>query len=200
MPDHEDKCPKDKGLKKFDGCPDSDGDGVPNNADECPTVKGIYENNGCPEVIPPKDTDEDGIIDSLDNCPFVKGFKTNKGCPITAEAISIIKVAQERLEFETGSSVIKKESYRSLTTLAYYLVKNPELKVSLKGHTDNVGVAEKNLKLSIDRANAVKAFLIERGVDASRIEAQGFGMQYPIADNRTPAGRAVNRRVDIEIK
>ena len=200
LPDHEDKCPKDKGLKKFDGCPDSDGDGVPNNADECPTVKGIYENNGCPEVIPPKDTDEDGIIDSLDNCPFVKGLKTNKGCPITAEAISIIKVAQERLEFETGIAVIKKESYQSLTTLAYYLVKNPELKISLKGHTDNVGVAEKNLKLSIDRANAVKAFLIERGVDASRIEAQGFGMQYPIADNRTPAGRAVNRRVDIEIK
>lgn len=200
LPDHEDKCPDQKGLKKFDGCPDTDGDGVPDNADDCPTVVGIYDNKGCPEVIPPKDTDEDGVVDSLDNCPFVKGLKTNKGCPITAEAISIIKVAQEKLEFETGSSVIRSISHQSLTTLAYYLVRNPELKVSLKGHTDNVGSADKNLKLSIDRANAVKAFFEERGVAASRIEANGYGMQFPIADNRTPAGRAANRRVEIEVK
>jgi outer membrane protein OmpA-like peptidoglycan-associated protein len=109
-------------------------------------------------------------------------------------------VAQEKLEFETGSSVIKKESHQSLNTLAYYLVKNPDFKVSLKGHTDNVGDEQKNLKLSIDRANAVKIFIIENGVDAIRIDAQGYGMQYPITDNNTPAGRAANRRVDIEIK
>lgn len=200
LPDHEDKCPNEKGPKKFDGCPDTDLDGVPDNADECPSIPGIYDNKGCPPVIPPKDTDNDGLIDSLDKCPFEVGPKANKGCPIAAEAISIVKVAQEKLEFETGSSVIKKESHQSLTTLAYYLVKNPDFKVSLKGHTDNVGAAEKNLKLSIDRANAVKTFFIERGVDASRIDAQGFGMQYPVTDNRTPAGRAANRRVDIEIK
>jgi outer membrane protein OmpA-like peptidoglycan-associated protein len=200
LPDHEDKCPNEKGPKKFDGCPDTDLDGVPDNADECPSIPGIYDNKGCPPVIPPKDTDNDGLIDSLDKCPFEVGPKANKGCPITAEAISIVKVAQEKLEFETGSSVIKKESHQSLNTLAYYLVKNSDFKVSLKGHTDNVGAAEKNLKLSIDRANAVKAFFIDRGVDASRIEAQGFGMQYPVTDNRTPAGRAANRRVDIEIK
>ena len=200
LPDHEDKCPNEKGQKKFDGCPDTDIDGVPDNADECPTVPGEYDNNGCPPVIPPKDTDNDGIIDSLDNCPFVVGPKANKGCPITAEAISIVKVAQEKLEFETGSSVIKKESYQSLNTLAYYLVKNPDFKVSLKGHTDNIGDEQKNMKLSIDRANAVKIFFIENGVDANRIDAQGYGMQYPITDNKTPAGRAANRRVDIEIK
>jgi outer membrane protein OmpA-like peptidoglycan-associated protein len=200
LPDHEDKCPNEKGPKKFDGCPDTDLDGVPDNADECPTVPGEYDNKGCPPVIPPRDTDSDGIIDSLDSCPFVIGPKANKGCPITAEAISIVKVAQEKLEFETGSSVIKKESHQSLNTLAYYLVKNPDFKVSLKGHTDNVGDEQKNLKLSIDRANAVKIFIIENGVDAIRIDAQGYGMQYPITDNNTPAGRAANRRVDIEIK
>lgn len=200
LPDHEDKCPNEKGPKKFDGCPDTDLDGVPDNADECPTVPGEYDNKGCPPVIPPRDTDSDGIIDSLDSCPFVIGPKANKGCPITAEAISIVKVAQEKLEFETGSSVIKKESHQSLNTLAYYLVKNSDFKVSLKGHTDNVGDEQKNLKLSIDRANAVKIFFIQNGVDAIRIDAQGYGMQYPITDNNTPAGRAANRRVDIEIK
>lgn len=200
LPDHEDKCPNDRGLKKFDGCPDSDNDGVPDIADDCPTVVGVYENRGCPPIIPPKDTDEDGLIDSLDKCPFEKGPKSNKGCPITAEAISIVKVAMEKLEFETGSAVIKKESHQSLTTLAYYLARNPDLKVSLKGHTDNVGASEKNLKLSIDRANAVKKFLEDKGVAVTRMESEGFGMQYPIADNRTPAGRAANRRVDILIK
>jgi len=200
LPDHEDKCPKEKGLKKFDGCPDTDGDGVPDIADDCPLVAGVYDNRGCPPITPPKDTDEDGLIDSLDKCPLEKGPKSNKGCLITAEAISIVKVAMEKLEFETGSAVIKKESHQSLTTLAYYLIRNPELKISLKGHTDNVGATEKNLKLSIDRANSVKKFFEEKGVEANRIEAEGFGMQFPIADNRTPAGRAANRRVDILIK
>lgn len=200
LPDHEDKCPKEKGLKKFDGCPDTDGDGVPNGADDCPSIPGIYDNKGCPEVIPPKDTDNDGIIDSLDECPTEVGVKTNKGCPLPKEAISIIQVAQEKLEFETGSAIIKSQSHQSLTTLAYYLVRYPALKVSLKGHTDNVGTEEKNLKLSIDRSNAVKDYLISKGVDASRIDATGFGMKFPIADNRTPAGRAANRRVEIDVK
>jgi outer membrane protein OmpA-like peptidoglycan-associated protein len=197
--DAEDKCPNDRGLKEFDGCPDRDGDKIPDNMDDCPTDSGIFENKGCPPVII-LDSDQDGVVDTADKCPFVIGPISNKGCPIPKETISIAKMAQEKLEFETGSSVIKKESFASLSLLAQYLSINPKFNLSLVGHTDNVGKEDKNLKLSIDRANAVKTYFIKQGISETRIKADGFGMTYPIADNRTTAGRAANRRVDIDLK
>jgi len=197
--DAEDKCPSDKGSKEFEGCPDRDGDRIPDNLDECPTVKGVFENKGCPEIII-VDTDNDGVLDSLDKCPEEVGPKSNNGCPMPKESLSIAKMAQEKLEFHTGSAIIKPESIQSLTVLAEYLIINPNFKLDLAGHTDNVGKEDKNLKLSIDRANAVKNFFMSKGIVESRIKADGFGMKYPIADNRTASGRAVNRRVEIEIK
>lgn len=197
--DLEDKCQNDKGLKAFDGCPDRDGDKIPDNMDDCPTDSGVFENKGCPPIII-LDTDQDGVLDTADKCPYVIGPISNKGCPIPIEVISIAKIAQEKLEFETGSAIIKKESIASLTVLAEYLVINSKLNLSLEGHTDNVGKVEKNLQLSKDRANAVKTFFVTKGIAESRITAQGFGMTHPIADNRTPAGRAANRRVDIDVK
>jgi outer membrane protein OmpA-like peptidoglycan-associated protein len=197
--DAEDKCPNDRGLKEFDGCPDRDKDKIPDYMDDCPTDSGVFENKGCPPVII-LDSDQDGLVDTADKCPYVIGPISNKGCPIPIETISIAKMAQEKLEFESGSAIIKKESYASLELLAQYLIINPQFNLSLIGHTDNVGKDEKNLKLSIDRANAVKIFFMNRGVAEIRIKSDGFGMKYPIADNRTPAGRAANRRVDIDVK
>lgn len=199
LTDAEDKCPSEKGPKEFDGCPDRDGDKIPDNLDECPTEPGIYDNKGCPEIII-LDTDNDGTLDTADKCPTVVGPKSNNGFPLPKESISIAKMAQEKLEFETGSAVIKSESYASLSLLAQYLIKNPTFHLDLTGHTDNVGKEDKNLKLSIDRANAVKNFFISRGIVETRIKAEGFGMKYPIADNKTSAGRAANRRVEIDVK
>lgn len=198
--DDEDKCPKDKGSLELQGCPDADGDGVINDLDECPNTKGVFENNGCPkiEVI---DTDKDGVEDKDDQCPKEYGSKSNKGCPvIEKEAFDIAKIAQEKLEFHTGSSAIKPESFASLLVLADYLNKNPSIKLELSGHTDNIGKPEKNLKLSNDRANSVKSFFIDKGINADRMTASGYGDTKPIGDNRTLSGRAVNRRVELVLK
>jgi outer membrane protein OmpA-like peptidoglycan-associated protein len=197
--DGNDRCPNDKGLIEFEGCPDTDHDKIPNNLDECPLDSGVFENKGCPE-IKIVDTDNDGMEDNLDKCPTIYGPKSNNGCPIPKEVMDIAKVAQENLEFLTGSAVIKKESIESLTVLSGYLSRNPNVKVILSGHTDNVGKPEKNMKLSKDRAEAVKNFLLSHGVDSSRMTSDGFGDTKPIGDNNTPSGRAVNRRVDIELK
>lgn len=197
--DAEDKCPTEKGSLDLEGCPDADGDRIPNHLDECPLDSGIFENKGCPEVKI-IDTDNDGLEDKDDKCPEIAGPKSNNGCPIPREAMDIAKIAQEKLEFHTGSAVIKKESIESLTVLAGYLQKNPSINVSLSGHTDNVGKPDKNMKLSIDRAESVKNFFVSKGVDATRISSAGFGDTRPIGANNTLSGRAVNRRVEIDLK
>lgn len=198
--DSEDKCPKEKGSLILEGCPDSDGDGVADYVDECPTQKGVHDSKGCPkvEIV---DTDKDGIPDTDDKCPKQYGSKANQGCPIIEkEAFDIAKIAQEKLEFHTGSSEIKPESLPSLTVLSDYLSKNPTITLTLSGHTDNVGKPEKNMKLSESRAQSVKDYFVTHGVDATRISAAGYGDTKPIGDNRTASGRAVNRRVEIVLK
>jgi outer membrane protein OmpA-like peptidoglycan-associated protein len=198
--DSEDKCPNEKGTLIMQGCPDSDGDGIQDNLDECPTIKGVYENKGCPK-IEILDADKDGIEDKDDECPKQYGSKSNRGCPIVEkEAFDIAKIAQEKLEFHTGSSQIKPESLPSLTVFADYLYKNPTIKINLGGHTDNVGKPEKNMKLSIDRVNAVLQLFVTKGIDEARFVVAGYGDTKPIGDNTTISGRAVNRRVEIEIK
>jgi outer membrane protein OmpA-like peptidoglycan-associated protein len=196
LSDDIDKCPKEKGKKELDGCPDKDGDKVPDNVDKCPDVAGLIANNGCPEEKP-KDTDADGIIDIEDDCPNEAGLKANKGCPVSEEK-KAAKLAQENLEFFTGSSVIKKSSFNSLNIVAKILKENPSYKIKLEGHTDNVGKLEKNMKLSIDRAEAVKMFFMQKGIEGERISTIGYGPSVPKGDNDTEAGRTVNRRVDIE--
>ena len=104
-----------------------------------------------------------------------------------------------RIEFETGKDVIKQSFRSSLDKLAALVKQNPDWDVVLKGHADNTGTAERNLQLSKNRANAVKDYLVKRGVRASSIQVYGLGAEKPIASNETPVGRAQNRRVEIEI-
>jgi OOP family OmpA-OmpF porin len=101
------------------------------------------------------------------------------------------------IQFETGSSVIKPESYTLLNEILNSSVVAEGLKVGVYGHTDNVGVLQSNIKLSEDRANAVKSYLLSKGLVENRIETKGFGPAQPIADNNTAAGKAKNRRVQI---
>jgi len=117
----------------------------------------------------------------------------------TKEEEKIIKTAFSQLEFESGKDVIMQSSYSSLDGLATLLQQRPDWSVILKGYTDSSGNAEKNLQLSKDRAFAVKTYLVNKGVSASVIQTFGYGAADPVATNSTAAGRAQNRRVEIEL-
>jgi outer membrane protein OmpA-like peptidoglycan-associated protein len=118
--------------------------------------------------------------------------------PLTKKEIQTIKYAFDNLEFETGKDKIKSHSYISLDGLAKLLLdKGYGLKI--EGHTDNVGKADMNMELSIKRANAVKAYLMDKGVNGAKLETAGYGLTRPIADNSTAAGRQKNRRVEMSI-
>lgn len=195
-PDKLDRCPDVPGDKDHFGCPDTDGDGLWDYEDKCIQVKGPKENNGCPWP----DTDGDGVVDKDDQCPKVFGVPENKGCPqLEKKEIETVKYAFENLEFETGKDIIRKSSFPSLNALADLLVKKANYGLRIEGHTDNVGTDENNLILSNKRANAVKNYLVKKGVTADKLEAYGFGESRPIATNDTPEGRQKNRRVEMTI-
>ncbi|MGI8582380.1 MAG: OmpA family protein [Chitinophagaceae bacterium] len=197
--DKDDACPDVAGLAKYKGCPipDTDKDGINDEEDKCPEVAGVARYQGCP--IP--DTDKDGINDEEDKCPNEVGTASNFGCPeIAPEVIEKVNLAARNIFFATGSSKLLAKSYSSLNNVVKILQDNPSYKVDIEGHTDTTGTAEKNHILSHDRAAAVKAYLISKGIDESRIKSEGFGSDRPIASNKTAAGKAKNRRVEMKLR
>jgi outer membrane protein OmpA-like peptidoglycan-associated protein len=189
--DEEDKCPNVKGLAKYNGCPipDSDGDGINDEEDKCPNVAGLARYNGCP--IP--DTDGDGINDEEDRCKTIPGVRENAGCPK-------IDFKAENIQFATGTANLTTLAKTELNKLVTILSRDyPNVRVGIEGHTDNVGKAESNQVLSEKRANAVKAYLVGKGIAATRLDAAGYGQTQPIADNATTEGRAKNRRVNFKV-
>ena len=107
--------------------------------------------------------------------------------------------AARAIQFETGKAVIKPVSYKILDEVASILNEYPYYDVNVDGHTDNVGKADKNLKLSQDRAASAVAYLVSKGIPASRLTSAGYGDTKPVADNKTAAGRAQNRRVEFNL-
>lgn len=101
--------------------------------------------------------------------------------------------------FETGKSLLRKESTQTLNDIVEVMKLKPTMLVEISGHTDNIGTAESNLKLSADRANAVKNYLVKYGISATRIQTKGFGDTQPVATNDTEEGRQKNRRTEIKI-
>jgi outer membrane protein OmpA-like peptidoglycan-associated protein len=193
-----DDCPDIAGPKENQGCPwpDSDGDGILDKNDECETIKGPKENKGCPY----KDTDGDGLLDKDDDCPVTPGPKENKGCPVIEKQIEeILKTAFENLEFETAEDIIIDISKPALDELAQVLVKKSTWKLDITGHTDNVGDDNANMVLSKKRAEALKKYLISKGINGERMNVFYFGETQPISDNATPEGRRKNRRVEMKI-
>lgn len=189
--DNEDECPNTPGIKEFNGCNDKDGDGIIDPKDKCPEVFGVAKFEGCP------DTDNDGLPDSEDKCPEMWGTIPNKGCPdIKEEEKQALKEAFDNLLFETGKAVIKSSSFPSLDKLAEVMKNNSNTLLKIEGHTDNVGSDENNQELSDNRAHAVETYLIGKGLNQSRITAQGYGESRPVATNDTPTGRKKNRRVE----
>ncbi|MCJ8211549.1 OmpA family protein [Mucilaginibacter sp. RS28] len=153
------------------------------------------------------DSDGDGVLDINDKCPNTPaGTKVDgSGCPlaptkviITEEDRRVVREAIKNLEFEFGKAVIREKSYPSLDRVADILI-NKNFSLKLAGHTDNIGSDAANMKLSKDRAEAVKEYLVGKGANPSRIEATGYGKTQPIATNKTEAGRQKNRRVEFTL-
>ena len=194
--DKDDSCPEVAGLAALNGCPDADGDGVADKDDKCPTVAGPKANAGCPWP----DTDGDGVLDKDDKCPTVKGTVANQGCPeVSDEVVKKLNDYAKTILFDTGKFSFQKQTFPVLQAITAILKEYPTAKFSIEGHTDNVGKADFNQKLSDGRANAVKQYLIDNGIDPFRLTSKGFGMDNPIDTNKTAKGRANNRRVEVKL-
>ncbi len=208
----EDACPEVVGIKsddpKLNGCPDSDRDkdGIKNEEDACPEVPGIKSDdpklNGCPDP----DRDKDGIKNEEDACPDEAGKPdpdpTKNGCPKAFVKDNQIKIT-DQVKFVTGSAAIVRgpQSEEVLLAVVKVLSDHADIKkIRIEGHTDNVGGAGYNKALSQSRANSVMTWLVKTGVDKTRITAKGFGLEKPIGDNKTEAGRKENRRVEFHIE
>ena len=194
--DSEDACPNDKGTKMMKGCPDADGDGVADKDDRCPTIAGAKDNGGCPWP----DTDGDGVADKDDKCPSVKGTVANNGCPeVSEEAMKKLNDYGKTILFNSGKSSFQKQTYPVLQAMTAIFKEYPNSEFSLEGHTDSDGSNALNQTLSEGRAAAVKDYLIENGINASRLSSKGFGESMPIDSNKTRAGKANNRRVEVKL-
>ena len=196
IPDKDDACPDVAGPKEFNGCPDTDGDGVPDKDDKCPDVAGPAENGGCPWP----DTDGDGVLDKDDLCPNEAGPESNKGCPEpNDDDQKRLNQYAKTILFDNGKATIKFESAEILNQIINVLKKYPNSRFRIEGHTDSVGKKAKNIELSQNRADAVKIFLIQGGIASDRLESVGYGPDKPIASNKNKKGRALNRRVEINL-
>jgi outer membrane protein OmpA-like peptidoglycan-associated protein len=223
--DSEDKCPNVYGSKTLNGCPDGDGDGVADKIDKCLYNRGSLKNNGCPDTdndgvidikddcpalagaitnrgCPEPDTDGDGIIDKLDKCKYEIGTKANNGCS-SSDINRVLEVKltsiTSNISFISGSDRFYAKYDAALDEISELMKKHKDLKFQIQGYTDDVGDNALNQKLSLARVKKILSNLITRGVSQSNIEIKGFGEQNPIASNRTKAGRAKNRRVEIKI-
>jgi outer membrane protein OmpA-like peptidoglycan-associated protein len=212
--DSKDKCPtepEDKdGFQDDDGCPDpdNDNDGIPDNFDQCPNepedIDQFQDEDGCPDP----DNDKDGIPDKQDKCPnepeTINGYQDEDGCPdkgpppkvkIEAGQIKIL----EKVFFDTNKATIQPKSFNLLDQVALVIKSHPEFKIRVEGHTDSQGNFDHNTKLSQERADSVRTYLIKKNVEPERLISAGYGPAQPIADNKTKAGREANRRVEFHI-
>ncbi len=210
--DLQDRCPKIPedfdGIEDEDGCPDydNDKDGVADSTDKCMNdpedVDGFEDNDGCPDP----DNDKDGIPDLKDKCPnkpeSMNGIDDEDGCPDEKpkkKKQSSMPKHQilEGVNFASGSSNMTYSSYQYLEPIVKEMKAYPEIEIEVRGHTDSVGRYQSNMRLSQKRAESVKMYLVKQGIASNRIRAVGFGPSSPVADNRTAAGRAKNRRIEI---
>lgn len=209
----QDRCPLDPedrdGFEDADGCPDpdNDGDGLLDNVDRCPLeaedIDGFQDEDGCPD----EDNDADGILDLNDACPMepedLNGFEDEDGCPDGEALVRLTTdriIITEQINFELNSAIITGSiSFQILDAVANILRMYPTIMIRVEGHTDSQGSNSYNLQLSQDRADSVRNYLVQVGVEPSRITAVGFGEETPLAENTTASGRAANRRVEFHI-
>jgi outer membrane protein OmpA-like peptidoglycan-associated protein len=213
VPDNVDKCPNDPedrdGFEDADGCPDldNDNDGIPDNFDQCPNqaedMDGFKDEDGCPDL----DNDQDGVPDKQDKCPnepeTINGYQDEDGCPDKGPPpkAKIEKgqiVIMDKIFFDTDKATIKPVSFPLLDQVAQ-IIRGHEFKIRIEGHTDSQGNQDHNTKLSKERAESVRLYLIKKNIAPERLVSAGYGSAMPIADNKTHAGREANRRVEFHI-
>jgi len=196
--DKNDKCPDQPGPAENDGCPytDRDKDGIPDKDDKCPDVPGLARYNGCPAP----DSDGDGLTDEEDKCPNEKGTVANNGCPeIKPEVISKLATTAKSVAFKVNKTELTPASFKALDDLARILNDNQSLKLAIEGHTSADGSRELNMRISKERAEAVKNYLESKGVAPARLTAEGFGPDKPLNEGRTSEEKAKNRRVELKL-
>jgi outer membrane protein OmpA-like peptidoglycan-associated protein len=185
-----------------DGCPepDNDLDTLPDVGDQCPVAAEdpdeYQDSDGCPDP----DNDSDSVVDVQDQCPNEPGSATEPplGCPAKAPLALVtdceVKITQQ-IHFEFNKDRIRPESFPVLDAVVEVLVKNPDIRLEVQGHTDNKGTAFYNRDLSNRRSASVKKYLVAHGVTPARLTSRGYGFDRPLVDNSTERNRALNRRV-----
>ncbi len=189
---------------------DADADGVADAVDACPTqpedLDGFQDSDGCPDP----DNDADGIVDLDDGCPEIaetaNGFDDADGCPDSVPTMARVDdetatiTITDKVYFEIGKDIIQRRSYELLDQIALVMGSRPDIELlEVGGHTDSIGSARYNRRLSQRRADAVRVYLVDKGIAGNRVVAKGFGESAPIADNATAQGRSQNRRVEFRI-
>lgn len=193
-----DRCPgTPKGVAvDVYGCPDSDGDGIGDASDECPDspAGARVDARGCS-----LDTDGDGVFDYADKCPnTAAGVKVDAdGCPVAGTVIRKFEDINFAFDKATLTDYARITLDNTAKVIREMTREYPTLRVQVDGHTDSTGPAEYNLRLGQRRANAVRDYLVVKGVEAERIRTRSFGESQPIASNATPKGRLLNRRAEI---
>lgn len=202
--DDHDSCRTVPGVARYNGCPvpDTDHDGIDDEHDSCKLVPGVARYNGCP--IP--DRDGDGVNDEEDQCPDSAGPPENRGCPLPIPKIIIrredtaaVNFIARNVLFAPSSDTFRDGTFNALDSLAAKLLSHPEWHLTIEGYTDNTGTAAENMLLSQKRARAIEAYLEKKGLPESQLTAAGFGQENPVGDNKTPAGKAANRRVELKL-
>ncbi len=183
--------------------PDSDGDGVVDPKDDCPDTAedsdGFLDRDGCPEP----DNDMDTVADGEDKCPFkaeqFNGFDDSDGCPDELPAsIARWTGVVPGIEFKAGTSVLTDKSRQLMTAMSAAMLQNKSTQFEIQVHMAG-NPTKKARSLSKRRAEALQAFLVEKGVAPARLTAQGYGADFPVADNASAAGRARNERVGLRL-
>jgi len=181
---------------------DSDLDGLPDYKDKCPFKKGVTDNLGCPNLI---DSDKDGVVDNEDLCPLEPGTILMKGCLKSKEEkntklIQYVYNLAANVYFDSGKWTLTETSKEVLNQMANYIGELPKIKFRVEGHTDNRDRDQHNLLLSQKRADAVRKYLIRRGVSSNRLSSTGMGESQPKYSNETSKGRLLNRRVEVKVE
>jgi outer membrane protein OmpA-like peptidoglycan-associated protein len=213
IPDSRDRCPNEPedrdGFEDEDGCPDTDNDrdGIADAQDRCPNEPedrdGFQDDDGCPDA----DNDGDGIPDALDKCPNEpetrNGVDDDDGCPDTGGAVVVTAqriTLPTQIQFDTGRATLAARSEALLGHVADKIKSLPRgQRIRIEGHTDDVGTAEKNQQLSQARAEQVRDWLIQKGIEPDRLQAVGYGNTRPLDTHKSAEARARNRRVEFII-